>query len=83
MTRSMLRDMSQSEILHYDPEVDIATICIEEGHAVSDEYPWGLIDRDPDTNRLMGFVIWKASTVLPAEMVEALRASGQTHDITA
>jgi uncharacterized protein YuzE len=62
---------------HYDPDADIASICMEEGRAVSDEYPWGLIDRDPDTDRLMGFVIWKASTVLPAEMLDALRSAGK------
>ena len=63
--------------MHYDPDADIASICIAEGRAVSDEYPWGLIDRDPDTDRLMGFVIWKASTVLPAEMLDALGAAGR------
>jgi uncharacterized protein YuzE len=58
--------------VHYDPEVDIASIYLEKGRAVSQEYPWGLIDRDPDDDHLMGFVIWKASTVLPAEMIAAL-----------
>ncbi|HWX45297.1 MAG TPA: DUF2283 domain-containing protein [Solirubrobacteraceae bacterium] len=69
--------------INYDPEVDIASICIEEGPAVSDEYPWGLIDRDEDTDRLMGFVIWKASTVLPAEMIAALPRSRKPHDVVA
>jgi uncharacterized protein YuzE len=80
---SKSRDHSRSTTLHYDPEVDIASICIEEGPAVSDEYPWGLIDRDPDTDKLMGFVIWKASTVLPAEMIDALRPSNKPHDVAA
>jgi len=69
--------------VHYDPEVDIASICIEVGRAVSEEYPWGLIDRHPDTDRLMGFVIWKASTVLPAEMIEALRTADKPHGVAA
>jgi uncharacterized protein YuzE len=69
--------------LHYDPEIDIASICIEDGRAVSNEYPWGLIDRDEDTNRLMGFVIWKASAVLPAEMIDALRPSHKPRGVPA
>jgi uncharacterized protein YuzE len=79
----MLRTMESAKILHYDPAVDIATICIEEGRAVSDEYAWGLIDRDPDTGRLMGFVIWKASTVLPVEMIDALRTADKPRGVAA
>jgi uncharacterized protein YuzE len=69
--------------LHYDPEVDIALIAFEDGHAVGERYPWGLIDRDPDTGRLMGFEIWEASKILPAEMIEALRTANKPHDVTA
>jgi uncharacterized protein YuzE len=58
--------------LHYDPEVDIASISLEDGDAISQEYPWGLIDRDRNDGRLMGFVIWEASKMLPAELIAAL-----------
>lgn len=58
--------------LHYDPTVDIAFISFEDGRARSEEYAWGLIDRDPEDGHLMGFEIWKASKTLPAEMVAAL-----------
>lgn len=58
--------------VHYDQEVDIAELCFETGRAVSEEYDWGLIDRDPDDGHLMGFVIWDASRRLPQELVEAL-----------
>ncbi len=58
--------------LHYDPEVDIAMISFEKGRARSEQYPWGLIDRHPDDDHLMGFEIWEASKRLPAEMVAAL-----------
>ncbi len=58
--------------LHYDPEVDIASISLEAGDAVSEEYSWGLIDRDPDDGHLMGFVLWEASKILPVEMIAAL-----------
>jgi uncharacterized protein YuzE len=75
--------MESADILHYDPEVDIAMICLERGRAVGKEYPWGLIERDHDTGRVMGFEIWQASTVLPAEMIEALSSQMDlTPDIT-
>ena len=60
---------------HYDPEVDIAMLSFEKGRAVSEEYDWGLIDRDPDDGHLVGFVIWDASERLPTEMVAALPSS--------
>lgn len=75
------RDHSQSVTLHYDPEVDIALISLEKGQAATEKYPWGLIDRDPDTGRLMGFELWKASTVLPAEVIDALPRTDKPHDV--
>ena len=63
---------------HYDPEVDIALFVIEPGDAVSEELSWGLIDRNPDDGRLMGFEIWNARRHLPAELIEALPATAQT-----
>ena len=63
--------------LHYDPEVDIAMISFESGRALSEEYPWGLIDRHPDDGHLMGFEIWSASKVLPPEMIAALPRTGK------
>jgi uncharacterized protein YuzE len=64
--------------LHYDPEVDIAMISFEDGRALSERYDWGLVDRHPDDGHLMGFEIWKASKVLPAEMIAALPLAGST-----
>lgn len=58
--------------LHYDPEADIAMLSFEDGRAVSERYEWGLIDRDPNDGHLMGFEIWSASKVLPAEILAAL-----------
>lgn len=75
--------MKPANILSYDPEADIAMICVEEGHAASEEHPWGLIDRDRDTGRLMGFEIWNASTILPAELIEALRAADKPRGVAA
>jgi uncharacterized protein YuzE len=70
-------------ILHYDPEVDIAMISIEKGHAISEEHPWGLIDRHPDDGHLMGFEIWEASKMLPVELIAALPTSGKPHGVAA
>lgn len=79
----MLEAMESKNILSYDPEVDIAMICIEEGRAISQEHPWGLIDRHPDDGHLMGFEIWGASKVLPTEMIEAMRAASKPHGVAA
>lgn len=58
-------------------------ICLEEGRAVSERHSWGLIDRDRDIGRLMGFEIWNASTVLPAEMIQALRTMDKPRGVAA
>lgn len=58
--------------LHYDSEADIALLSVERGRAVSERHAWGLIDRDPVDEHLMGFEIWRASAVLPAELLATL-----------
>jgi uncharacterized protein YuzE len=57
---------------HYDPDVDIALIVLQRGEAVSQEYDWGLIDRDPGDGHLIGFEIWNASGRLPPQLLDAL-----------
>lgn len=68
---------------HYDPEVDIALISFENGRTIGKEHPCGLIERHPDDGHLMGFEIWEASKVLPAEMVAALPVAGKPHGVAA
>jgi uncharacterized protein YuzE len=63
---------------HYDPEVDIVLIVLESGTAVSEEYPWGLIDRDPVDDHLMGFELWDASHHLPPELIKTLPSPPRT-----
>jgi uncharacterized protein YuzE len=70
-------------LLHYDPEVNIALLSFESGRTRSQEHSWGLIDRDPDDGHLMGFEIWGASKILPAEMVAALPIAGKPHGVAA
>ncbi len=67
-------------LAHYDPEVDIALIVFEPGTSVSEEHSWGLIDRNPDDDHLMGFEIWDASNHLPPELIEALPSPVDTSD---
>lgn len=62
--------------VHYDADVDIALIVLQRGQAASEEYEWGLLDRDPDDGHLMGFEIWDASRRLPRELLDALPAPG-------
>jgi hypothetical protein len=47
------------------------------------KHPWGLIDRDRETGKLMGFEIWNASSVLPREMIDALRSSSKPSGVAA
>jgi uncharacterized protein YuzE len=75
--------MEPADILHYDPEVDIAMICLEKGRAVGEKHPWGLIERNRETGRVMGIEIWQASKVLPAEMIEAMASQDIPHDAVA
>ena len=63
---------------HYDPEVDIALFVIEQGDSVSEEHSWGLLDRSPNDEHLMGFEIWDARRRLPAELIDALPTSNRT-----
>jgi uncharacterized protein YuzE len=65
---------------HYDPEVDIALFVLESGSAISEEHDWGLIDRNPDDDHLMGFEIWEASNHLPPELIAALPSPASTRD---
>jgi len=58
--------------VHYDPAADIALMVIESGATVSEEHDWGLIDRDPGDDHLMGFEVWEASRRLPRELLDAL-----------
>jgi len=53
---------------------------LESGSSVSEEHDWGLIDRDPDDDHLMGFEIWDASHHLPPELIAALPSPASASD---
>lgn len=67
--------------VHYDPTVDIVLMVIESGEAVSEEHEWGLIDRDPTDDHLMGFEVWEASRRLPQELLQAFPRSRSSVDL--
>ena len=60
---------------HYDRRADIAWLRLE-GWAPErvrvEKRPWGLIERDRQSGRVVGLEYWKASERLPAELLEAL-----------
>ncbi len=59
---------------YYSSDGDIAYIGVRPrgGHVRSERGEWGLRDYDAETGELVGFELWSASTMLPAEMIEAL-----------
>lgn len=60
---------------HYDPEVDIASLTLEGFNgrdAYAQDYDWGLVIRDRKSDEIVGFEFWRASKLLPAEVLEAL-----------
>jgi uncharacterized protein YuzE len=62
---------------HYDRTADIAWLRLdgwEPDRVRVDERPWGLLERDRETGRVIGFEYWKATERLPAELLEALPA---------
>jgi uncharacterized protein YuzE len=60
---------------HYAREDDIAAIELEGfggQTAVGEDHDWGLVLRDRESGRTLGFEIWQASQRLPAELLAAL-----------
>jgi uncharacterized protein YuzE len=60
---------------HYARDVDIVSIELDgfDGRqVVGDDHEWGVILRDRETGRTVGFEIWNASELLPGELLDAL-----------
>lgn len=60
---------------YYVPEEDIVMLDLE--HAgdrgvYGEDHDWGLVLRDRETDRVVGFEVWEATTRLPAEMISVL-----------
>jgi uncharacterized protein YuzE len=60
---------------HYDARADIAWLRFE-GHeparVVAEELEFGLRELDPDDGRVVGLEYWRASRVLPADLLRML-----------
>ncbi len=62
---------------HYDRVADVAWLRLDgwdKDRVRIDRTPAGLIERDPETGRIVGLEYWDASHKLPAELLEALPA---------
>lgn len=60
---------------YYVPEDDIVMLDLEHASdrgVYGEDHDWGLVLRDRETDRVVGFEVWKATTRLPAEMISAL-----------
>jgi uncharacterized protein YuzE len=67
---------------HYDRAADIAWLLLEgweKDRVRVEETSSGLVERDPATGRVIGLEFWRASTRLPAELLDALPAPPRRH----
>lgn len=60
---------------HYDRTADIAWLRFEgydAVHSVAEESDFGLVEKDPDTDAVIGLEYWRASDELPAALLSML-----------
>jgi uncharacterized protein YuzE len=58
---------------YYDRQADVVWIPTgRSDDVVNEKTDWGLLDYDADNDEVVGIEIWKASTRLPADLLEAL-----------
>jgi uncharacterized protein YuzE len=58
---------------YYDRDADIAWLPTGASEdVVSEEVGWGLVDHDAKTDAVVGVEVWRASKVLPAELLAQL-----------
>jgi uncharacterized protein YuzE len=81
MPRAILESVS---FAYYDPAADVAWFPTgESDDVVSERVAGGLRDYDRKTRKLVAIEIWKASTRLPKDLLDALPAPGTTHGAAA
>ena len=62
---------------HYDVRADIAWLRFEDyapARVIAEELEFGLRELDPADRRVVGLEYWRASQVLPAELLRMLPA---------
>jgi uncharacterized protein YuzE len=62
---------------HYDESADIAWLRFEgydPKHVIAEEVDFGLRELDPDGRSVVGLEYWRASEILPAELLRMLPA---------
>jgi uncharacterized protein YuzE len=60
---------------HYDRGADIVWLTLEgfDGkQAYGEDHPWGVIERDRQTEQVVAVEFWRASERLPRELLDAL-----------
>ncbi len=58
---------------YYSPDGDLVVIHVRPSERTrTEERDWGLLDLDEETGELVAIEIWRASSVMPSEIVEAL-----------
>jgi len=63
----------RERLAYYDRQADIVWIPTgRSDDVVNEKTGWGLLDHDASTDEIVGIEIWKASTRLPADLLEAL-----------
>lgn len=67
------------EVSHYDRDADIVWLEFAgfDGTRVAiQEADWGLVERDSETGDVVAIELWRASTVLPSGLLDALPSPG-------
>ncbi len=64
---------------YYSPDGDLVVIHVRASDRVrTEERAWGLLDYDVETDELAGIELWRASKVMPQEILDALPTLGRS-----
>jgi uncharacterized protein YuzE len=64
---------------YYSPDGDLVVIHVRPSDRTrTEEHDWGLVVYDAQTGELASIEIWRASSVLPSEVVKALPRLGRS-----
>lgn len=67
---------------YYSPDGDLVVIHVRPSDRTrTEEHDWGLLDYDAQTGELANIEIWRASSVLPSAVVEAMPRLGRSDHV--